>query len=185
MEDDLAAEEENKLINEVRPTGVLAQRRELKLFILAGVQNMVSKTVSPYHPMTECVFISPRKKNAPYLYDLVITHALDWPSLTCQWFPDKESCVLACSRLLPLTARSLAPQTSPTPSTDCFSARTPLAKHKTTSRLPPFIYQSATVPWQTNSIAATTTMNAANSADTLYHHNRASKSYRKSTMRAK
>ncbi|KAJ7597291.1 WD40 repeat-like protein [Mycena floridula] len=30
------------------------------------------------------------KKNAPYLYDLVITHALDWPSLTCQWFPDKE-----------------------------------------------------------------------------------------------
>ncbi|KAH9996523.1 histone acetyltransferase type B subunit 2 [Russula vinacea] len=31
------------------------------------------------------------KKNAPYLYDLMITHALDWPSLTCQWFPDKES----------------------------------------------------------------------------------------------
>ncbi|KAF9225324.1 WD40 repeat-like protein [Gyrodon lividus] len=52
MEDDLAAEEENKLINE-----------EYKTW----------------------------KKNAPYLYDLVITHALDWPSLTCQWFPDKES----------------------------------------------------------------------------------------------
>lgn len=34
-----------------------------------------------------------RKKNAPYLYDVVITHALDWPSLTCQWFPDKEACV--------------------------------------------------------------------------------------------
>ena len=34
-----------------------------------------------------------RKKNAPYLYDVVITHALDWPSLTCQWFPDKESYV--------------------------------------------------------------------------------------------
>ncbi|TDL20887.1 WD40 repeat-like protein [Rickenella mellea] len=31
------------------------------------------------------------KKNAPYLYDVVITHALAWPSLTCQWFPDKES----------------------------------------------------------------------------------------------
>ncbi|KAH9948186.1 WD40 repeat-like protein [Amylocystis lapponica] len=46
VEDDLAAEEENKLINE---------------------------------------------KNAPYLYDVVITHALDWPSLTCQWFPDRES----------------------------------------------------------------------------------------------
>lgn len=51
MEDDLAAEEENKLINE-----------EYKIW----------------------------KKNAPYLYDLVITHALDWPSLTCQWFPDRE-----------------------------------------------------------------------------------------------
>ncbi|KAI0783396.1 WD40 repeat-like protein [Abortiporus biennis] len=51
-EDDLAAEEENKIINE-----------EYKTW----------------------------KKNAPYLYDVVITHALDWPSLTCQWFPDKES----------------------------------------------------------------------------------------------
>ena len=30
------------------------------------------------------------KKNAPYLYDLVVTHALEWPSLTCQWFPDVE-----------------------------------------------------------------------------------------------
>ncbi|ORZ00666.1 histone-binding protein RBBP7-like protein [Syncephalastrum racemosum] len=30
------------------------------------------------------------KKNTPYLYDLLITHALDWPSLTCQWFPDVE-----------------------------------------------------------------------------------------------
>lgn len=31
------------------------------------------------------------KKNSPFLYDLVITHALDWPSLTLQWFPDKET----------------------------------------------------------------------------------------------
>lgn len=30
------------------------------------------------------------KKNAPFMYDLVVTHALDWPSLTLQWFPDKE-----------------------------------------------------------------------------------------------
>ncbi|CAH1758079.1 8966_t:CDS:10 [Entrophospora sp. SA101] len=28
------------------------------------------------------------KKNSPFLYDLVITHALDWPTLTCQWFQD-------------------------------------------------------------------------------------------------
>nr|QKY15247.1 nucleosome remodeling factor (CAF1) [Polytomella parva] len=30
------------------------------------------------------------KKNTPFLYDLVITHALEWPSLTVQWLPDKE-----------------------------------------------------------------------------------------------
>ena len=30
------------------------------------------------------------KKNSPFLYDLVITHALEWPSLTCQWFQDTE-----------------------------------------------------------------------------------------------
>jgi hypothetical protein len=27
------------------------------------------------------------KKNTPFLYDLVITHALEWPSLTVQWLP--------------------------------------------------------------------------------------------------
>jgi histone-binding protein RBBP4 len=30
------------------------------------------------------------KKNTPFLYDLVMTHALEWPSLTCQWLPDKS-----------------------------------------------------------------------------------------------
>ena len=29
------------------------------------------------------------KKNAPFLYDLVLTHALEWPSLTCEWIPDE------------------------------------------------------------------------------------------------
>lgn len=28
------------------------------------------------------------KKNTPFLYDLVMTHALEWPSLTVQWVPD-------------------------------------------------------------------------------------------------
>lgn len=38
------------------------------------------------------------KKNSPFLYDLVITHALEWPSLTTQWLPevrrtsDREVC---------------------------------------------------------------------------------------------
>ncbi|GAA98754.1 uncharacterized protein L969DRAFT_95076 [Mixia osmundae IAM 14324] len=31
------------------------------------------------------------KKNSPLLYDLVITHALPWPTLTVQWFPDVET----------------------------------------------------------------------------------------------
>ena len=31
------------------------------------------------------------KKNAPFLYDLVVTHALVWPTLTIQWFPDVEN----------------------------------------------------------------------------------------------
>jgi histone-binding protein RBBP4 len=29
------------------------------------------------------------KKNTPFLYDIVLTHALEWPSLTVQWLPDK------------------------------------------------------------------------------------------------
>lgn len=31
------------------------------------------------------------RKNAAFLYDMVITHALEWPSLTVQWLPDRES----------------------------------------------------------------------------------------------
>ncbi|TIA91763.1 hypothetical protein E3P99_00916 [Wallemia hederae] len=31
------------------------------------------------------------KKHAPLLYDLVVSHTLEWPSLTCQWFPDTET----------------------------------------------------------------------------------------------
>lgn len=32
------------------------------------------------------------KKNSPFLYDLVFTHALEWPSLTVQWLPDVSTC---------------------------------------------------------------------------------------------
>jgi histone-binding protein RBBP4 len=31
------------------------------------------------------------KKNTPYLYDFVLTHSLEWPSLTCQWLPNKRT----------------------------------------------------------------------------------------------
>jgi len=30
------------------------------------------------------------KKNAPFLYDMLMTHALEWPTLTAQWLPDKK-----------------------------------------------------------------------------------------------
>lgn len=31
------------------------------------------------------------KKNTPFLYDLVMTHALEWPSLTAQWMKSSHT----------------------------------------------------------------------------------------------
>ena len=31
------------------------------------------------------------KKNVPFLYDSVMTHALEWPSLTVQWMPTSST----------------------------------------------------------------------------------------------
>ncbi|KAJ1483817.1 structural basis of the interaction of Rbap46RBAP48 WITH histone H4, partial [Baffinella frigidus] len=31
------------------------------------------------------------KKNVPYLYEIMISHLLEWPSLTVQWLPDKTA----------------------------------------------------------------------------------------------
>eukprot|EP00301_Raphidiophrys_heterophryoidea_P004776 c12051_g1_i3.p1 GENE.c12051_g1_i3~~c12051_g1_i3.p1 ORF type:complete len:372 (+),score=92.06 c12051_g1_i3:168-1283(+) len=31
------------------------------------------------------------KKNTPFLYDVVVSHALEWPSLSIQWMPDKKA----------------------------------------------------------------------------------------------
>ena len=31
------------------------------------------------------------KKNSPFMYDLVMTHALEWASLTVQWLPGVET----------------------------------------------------------------------------------------------
>lgn len=33
------------------------------------------------------------RKNSPFLYDVLLTHALEWPSLTVQWLPDHNTCV--------------------------------------------------------------------------------------------
>ena len=34
------------------------------------------------------------KKNTPFLYDLVVTKALEWPALTCQWLPVSHTHIL-------------------------------------------------------------------------------------------
>ena len=31
------------------------------------------------------------KKNAPFLYDVLMTHSLEWPSLTVEWLPNDVS----------------------------------------------------------------------------------------------
>ena len=33
------------------------------------------------------------KKNAPFLYDMMLSTALEWPTLTTQWLPDVQECV--------------------------------------------------------------------------------------------
>ena len=30
------------------------------------------------------------KKNTPFLYDFVLTHSLEWPSLTVEWLPQRK-----------------------------------------------------------------------------------------------
>ena len=128
-----------------------------------------------------------RKKNAPYLYDLMITHALDWPSLTCQWFPDKESCVMHHSPS-PLVDHfpNPVPPTSHTRSTACFSARTRPAKPQTTCKSPQYRSRPAADRARTSSTAAPTTRSAASSADTRFlRRRRAFASCSGSTTRAR
>ena len=33
------------------------------------------------------------KKNAPFLYDMMLSTALEWPTLTTQWLPDVQEFV--------------------------------------------------------------------------------------------
>ena len=40
------------------------------------------------------------KKNTPFLYDLVMTHALEWPSLTAQWLPDVTRYSVKCNQFV-------------------------------------------------------------------------------------
>ena len=40
------------------------------------------------------------KKNAPVLYDLVMSHPLEWPSLTVQWLPSGSPASARSHRLV-------------------------------------------------------------------------------------
>ncbi len=49
------------------------------------------------------------KKNAPFLYDLMLSTALEWPTLTTQWLPDKQEYVQNTNKVLPSTYASSFP----------------------------------------------------------------------------
>ena len=68
-----------------------------KLVLLAWSPMLVCLMLAPTHPSAYDEAVEERvvneeykiwKKNTPFLYDLVMTHALEWPSLTAQWLPD-------------------------------------------------------------------------------------------------
>ena len=69
------------------------------------------------------------KKNSIYLYDTVISHALEWPTLTCQWFPDVERYVRVFKDARKLITAFLAKAIA---HTDCYSAHIPQTTTKTT-----------------------------------------------------
>lgn len=47
------------------------------------------------HDATEDKFLNEEykiwKKNTPFLYDIVMTHSLEWPTLTVEWIKQKEN----------------------------------------------------------------------------------------------
>lgn len=61
-------------------------QRSTKVRIRRIRRPLYARPVADIFPLDHLVW----KKNSPFLYDLVVTHALEWPTLTCQWFPDKE-----------------------------------------------------------------------------------------------
>lgn len=42
-----------------------------------------------------CLEYKTWKKNAPFLYDMILSTALEWPTLTTQWLPDKQEYALS------------------------------------------------------------------------------------------
>jgi hypothetical protein len=95
----------------------------------------------------------------------VVTHALDWPSLTCQWFPDEDQCAqpfnIEIITLLTFDVETLKNHTQLT----AFSLeRIHLGKHRIISKLRRFISQSVVtlVLARISSIELIMTMNVGN-----------------------
>ncbi|KAI1885120.1 hypothetical protein AGOR_G00216910 [Albula goreensis] len=72
------------------PSGLYSRLLILNLIHFGRTPEMAEKEV--YDDAVEERVINEEykiwKKNTPFLYDLVMTHALEWPSLTVQWLPD-------------------------------------------------------------------------------------------------
>jgi hypothetical protein len=57
---------------------------------------VATMSISLIYPMATGANFSMRaeyktwKKNAPFLYDMILSTALEWPTLTTQWLPDKQ-----------------------------------------------------------------------------------------------
>ena len=53
----------------------------LRHFVRAAEEELEEKIINENYKIW--------KKNVPFLYDMVVTHALEWPALTVQWLPDQ------------------------------------------------------------------------------------------------
>ena len=65
----------------IRKWACVAARHVLTEFRPIDAEEKEEKTINDEYKIW--------KKNTPFLYDLVLTHALAWPSLTVEWLPDK------------------------------------------------------------------------------------------------
>jgi hypothetical protein len=81
VEDEDNTATESQVINEVSPPN------------LAGATQLRCRSTRFGRRSTARDPCSPLYANisTPFLYDTVITHALTWPSLTCQWLPDEQT----------------------------------------------------------------------------------------------
>ena len=83
------------------------------------------------------------KKNAPFLYDLMLSNALEWPTLTTQWLPDKQECVsLAWTRLCITDQRMTVFQRKITLPTDFSSVHIRPMKLRITYKLPKYNFRN-------------------------------------------